>query len=390
MNGRDPVNTQSLIQVAARGLGASAAQQRFQQLVAQIKGRREELQEWEDYAPRYAGRIAAEFDPVRKALREKQREMVLLIDELLSRPEQDSRLRRGDPAILRFLIMDLLEALENGEPDAALDELRLKHATAEERARMKLTATMLAEQGRKRADAPNAEERLEDAFARAERNRRDEEARRQQSRQAGPDSGSAASQVLQSLREVFRKLVSALHPDREADPTERDRKNRLMQRVNKAYEANDLLTLLGLQVEIAQIDPEQLSSSERLEQYNQALDAQLVDLDRQINAHRQVYLPMMASQGTSSMTVTTVDRELTRELAKLNEALGDLSTDLVRFRDPRQLRVCLDEQVRAQADELNLPQEEMDIDELRVLVGMHNEAGASRKQKRRDGERQGR
>jgi curved DNA-binding protein CbpA len=42
------------------------------------------------------------------------------------------------------------------------------------------------------------------------------------------------------VREVFRKLASELHPDRETDPAEHARKTELMQRVNQAYKAGDL------------------------------------------------------------------------------------------------------------------------------------------------------
>ena len=48
----------------------------------------------------------------------------------------------------------------------------------------------------------------------------------------------------QSIREVYRKLAGALHPDRESDPQERERKTALMQRVNQAYAKNNLLQLL--------------------------------------------------------------------------------------------------------------------------------------------------
>ena len=44
-----------------------------------------------------------------------------------------------------------------------------------------------------------------------------------------------ADETSLSIREVYRKLVSALHPDREPDPQERARKTALMQRVNQAY-----------------------------------------------------------------------------------------------------------------------------------------------------------
>jgi hypothetical protein len=67
-----------------------------------------------------------------------------------------------------------------------------------------------------------------------------------------------ADQLKQSVRDIFRKLTSQLHPDREPDAAERARKTALMQRVNVAYAANDLLALLELQLEVEQIDQAEL------------------------------------------------------------------------------------------------------------------------------------
>jgi len=153
----------------------------------------------------------------------------------------------------------------------------------------------------------------------------------------------AEKQVNQSLREVFRKLVSALHPDRESDPIERARKNQLMQRVNQAYDANDLLTLLGLQLEIEQIDAAHLSSisAERLAHYNQILREQLTQLEAELAS---VIVPYQMSMGPWSgrgLTVAKVDRQLTMDIAQLHEAARQLTQDLVAFRDPARLRARL-------------------------------------------------
>ncbi|AJZ59188.1 dnaJ domain protein [Paraburkholderia fungorum] len=66
-----------------------------------------------------------------------------------------------------------------------------------------------------------------------------------------------------SIREVYRKLASALHPDRETDPQERERKTTLMQRANQAYSKNSLLQLLELQLELEHIDQSAINSMNR-------------------------------------------------------------------------------------------------------------------------------
>src|SRR5690349_234103 len=79
------------------------------------------------------------------------------------------------------------------------------------------------------------------------------------------------------LREIYRKLASAVHPDREADAERRAEKNELMQKINRAYATNDLLTLLEAQLRLEQIDPEHVTklSGERLKHYNKLLSEQL-------------------------------------------------------------------------------------------------------------------
>ena len=85
------------------------------------------------------------------------------------------------------------------------------------------------------------------------------------------------ARLKQSVRDVFRKPASVLHPDRETDPAERHRKNALMQRANVAYAADDLLGLLELQFEIAQVDEGSLDlqGEEQIKQYNKLLTRQL-------------------------------------------------------------------------------------------------------------------
>jgi hypothetical protein len=93
-----------------------------------------------------------------------------------------------------------------------------------------------------------------------------------------------AQQATQSVREIYRKLASALHPDRETDERQREAKTALMQRVNQAYEANDLLALLELQLQIEQIDASHIANAgeQRLKHYNKVLSEQLAELKAEV------------------------------------------------------------------------------------------------------------
>lgn len=62
-------------------------------------------------------------------------------------------------------------------------------------------------------------------------------------------------QVSKSVKESYRKLVSELHPDREFDEAEKERKTKLMQKVNAANLENDLSKLLRLEQEVFCYEP---------------------------------------------------------------------------------------------------------------------------------------
>jgi hypothetical protein len=82
------------------------------------------------------------------------------------------------------------------------------------------------------------------------------------------------------MRDVYRRLASALHPDREPDAQQRKRKTALMQQANQAYAEGNLLALLELQLEAEQVDAAHAAAADqrRLEHYVTVLQEQLADL----------------------------------------------------------------------------------------------------------------
>lgn len=142
------------------------------------------------------------------------------------------------------------------------------------------------DQLRSRAEAAEAERlaRAETRQARlkARQAKNGASARQQQAAQALKDADT-------SLRQIYRQLASALHPDREPDPGERQRKNALMGEANAAYERKDLVTLLRLQLQAELVDPDHLErvSDERLQQLTLLLKQQAADLDKQRQLEQQ-------------------------------------------------------------------------------------------------------
>ena len=138
----------------------------------------------------------------------------------------------------------------------------------------------------------------------------------------------------QSVREVYRKLVAALHPDREQDEEERLRKTELMQRVNLAYGKKDLLKLLELQLEIEQIDPEHLSNiaDSRLKHFIKILKDQLSELNQETEQIEQMFrlslnLPYYAALTPSHLlfSVSNDSKEVAIEINSIKDDLDVFS-----------------------------------------------------------------
>jgi hypothetical protein len=341
----------SLVLTLAQTKPNSREQRQFQRLVAQIELKREQLKAWQAYSLRYNQRIHNELEPLRAQLRAGQQQLVALIDGLLSRPNEGRPLGRVQRAKLRALLLNLLEGLLEGARDEALEAMHDRYSdVSHEQVRqsdMELTQTYLEEVMGLHIDedhgASSTEELLQYAHRKLQERAATEESQAQERPRSPGARDEAAKEVRQSLREVFRRLVSVLHPDREPDADARQRKTLLMQRVNQAYEANDLLTLLGLQLEIEQINTADLSavSGERLGHYNQILREQLADLDVELEHCIAHFRQSLDRPRGRSLTIADVDRDLSAACARLSTVIRELRSDLVVFRDPEQLRRSL-------------------------------------------------
>ncbi|ENU20667.1 hypothetical protein F994_00894 [Acinetobacter bohemicus ANC 3994] len=89
----------------------------------------------------------------------------------------------------------------------------------------------------------------------------------------------------QSLKTVYLKIASIIHPDREQDEQLKVEKTEMLQHANAAYEKQDLFYLLKLQIQVEQNRgmAQKGLSNEQLKFYKLALDAQKQQLDDQID-----------------------------------------------------------------------------------------------------------
>ncbi len=277
------------------GAPATPDQKRFNRLVGRIAAARETLAAWQQQIPLYQQAHVKRLEPLRVALRAERRATVLALDALLNEPGWS----RADVETLRETVRERAAELIGGDDPAVDTEMRAlfeKHGdvdfeTAQRESGLAMKDAVEAMTGVDLGDddgigsAADLFERLQaQRAAEADAAAAQRAAKRKTAAERRRDT--EAAQATQSVRQVYRQLASALHPDRETDPARREAKNGMMQRANRAYDAGDLLGLLELQLETAQIDARHLegAGTERLKHYNKVLAEQLAGLEREVEA----------------------------------------------------------------------------------------------------------
>ncbi len=168
--------------------------------------------------------------------------------------------------------------------------------------------------------------------------------RKKSARTLAKEAREKEAQDLQSksIREVYRQLAKSLHPDRIADDEDYEVKNQLMQEVNAAYDKQDLLTLLSIQLKIEQIDQDHIDgiAIEKLKHFNAILKNQLDELDYEISMvfekfkfeypNSEIFSPFATIMFKSE--IKKLQLQLQREYKAKNDDIALWKTDLKAFR----------------------------------------------------------
>ncbi len=263
-------------------------QERFNFLIAQIEKARTALAEWEAAMAVFRQLRLQKLQPLHDSLSRACRESVFALDRLIDQAGWSRAERAELREILRGTADVLLELNGADEEIKALydkhSEVDFDTAKQDELQRLKAEAEEFTGLDLGDDDGILSEEDLVERVYRgmaakeaADAAREDAKAQRRRESAAKRRGDDSAQLARQSLREIYRRLASAVHPDREADPVRREEKNALMQRINQAYAANDLLTLFEAQMQIEQLDAGAVAkvSQQRLRQYNRLLAEQL-------------------------------------------------------------------------------------------------------------------
>jgi hypothetical protein len=333
-------------------------------LTAEIEDQRRRLAEWQAFAQSFPSRVAAEMEPLERRIDEQRRALLRCLDAAHDSGKLTRREQGKIAGIIRERAAELLEG--GDDPELTVLHDRYGDISHDDLRRGQVEAMKAVTEAALGMSFDDDEIRTPDELIEAVQRRIEEgagsDARGDPDAPATPDpragrgkpaSAKAAARLereraavegaTRSVREVYRKLASALHPDREPDPAERDRKTTLMQRANQAYEAKDLLQLLALQIEVEQIDLSQLAAigDERLAHYNRVLEEQSKELDQEIEDLREPFAMSLGGRMYRDLTPAIVVTAFQQDVAELRRESAWMAKQLDAFKDLRLLKAWL-------------------------------------------------
>ena len=350
------------------------AQQRFNDLLARIEalsGLIQRLEAWSD-RHRYA-HIQALRESVKLA-QTHRKSLLLFVHERLQTADLTDRQQRMARGMVRGLI-DHLAPMADPQVQALADvyvseedtqEVAQEQAEAAQRLRERIEEA-LGQPIEKAGQYQTPEEMMQAGMRQWQRQQEADEQRKAakraarkaqkqaQKKSAAAEKGEVPAAALRELdaksaiRTIYRQLASALHPDREPDEQERLRKTALMSEVNAAYEKNDLTTLLRLQMQVAQVNPQNKAGSARmaddkliamsllLKEQVAALEEDLDQLESRLS--QELCVPVRADADEAALSLS-----LQRIQADQRHSADSLAADLRRIQNDAELKRWLKEQ----------------------------------------------
>ena len=326
------------------GLPLSAAQQRFNRLLEKIGKLEAQVTQMQALADAFRPLYQRTLEPLRKAHQDAMRRTALCLDERLSRKGLTPAQQRHGVEILCDLCKNLA-SLGDKTMAALHDQHSPRSLRQKEEDRADLVRAMVESALGQPLDLPShgASPDPLQAVLRASRERLHEAMQAEQAQQAARKkkkptpaqvkAGQAQADADTVLRQVYRQLASALHPDRERDPAEQQRKTAWMSEANAAYARQDLVALLHLQLRFVQAEARDLLRlpEERIAAMRLLLKQQAAELENELLLRKQHLKDAFDLDYDQSPTAAMLQRQLDRAVHCMKEMQARMETDIAQL-----------------------------------------------------------
>lgn len=318
-------------------------QKKFNKLVKNIEDKKKYLAEIAEKRLFINKHLAQELYPLQNAFFDAKFDLLILFDFYFNNYTFKNAERKSMINLMNDFVMQLYAAQHEKIDEAILiyDQINKKsfqETLENEKAQKEKIASKSSFNHSKIANADNYS--TEDNFEQAEYSF---EKNTQASTSKNPPDIKSIQEVMpnQSIRKVYIDLVKNFHPDKETNETEKVRKNDLMQQITTAYEKEDLLALLAIQLQAnLEKEAEDLNfSDEKLKQYIKLLEQQdgklaeeLAQIKREIPPFVEELLPF------EDKNIRVKIQQRAKEMKKM---LKELREEKIKLTNPAYFKLTL-------------------------------------------------
>jgi hypothetical protein len=403
---------------AHRAAKPSPLQRDFSMLLHSVEKLGADLQLLESLQSQFRTKFGQTLPQLHAQQQTLQRQMVLFLHERLQREMlQDAQALTAShrKAMGRVIVSFSVELAMQGDGQmrAIHDQYSHESMGAQDEAQLENMRELLAELGVELPELDDNANALEQAQAalkaiqekmqqsqeiedqrRAKREkkraeRKAEKAKTNPTLQAKLASAEQAAQEAQSsLKNIYRQLARQLHPDRAENDAQRVINTDLMSEVNAAYDRQDLLSLLKLQLKAQQIDASAMHTvaEDKLKAWLALLRAQWKELSADVSSMRAQMQYEFRLHPRLPITAQTLQDSLSQASKEYDEVLHTMRSDLAIVQTDAGLKRWAKEQSRLMAEDehmLVMQRDEMAvIDEVMRDILMRQQTHASSKKKK--------
>ncbi|MFN4146346.1 MAG: hypothetical protein ACK4GN_11025 [Runella sp.] len=344
-----------IIQIAKAKTELSKPQKEFNRLIKKIEKLETELKDFREGMEKIQQKMATDLLPIKKEYLEQRKALAVCYDRAYDSGFFKKTETKKLTHIITEICLEVLEEEENEEMERIYDKYNqtsYKEETAQAEAEqadmlknmfsmfgidmeddidLKDPAKFQAQMAQKMAEQRQLyeEQQRQAEERRARRPKTQKQLEREQKKEL------EARSITKSVRTIYMDLVKAFHPDRETDPAERDRKTQIMQRVTEAYEKNDLLALLRLQLEFERIDQEHIESlaEDQLKNYNKLLRDQTQELEYELEMMKSRAAMMIGQPPYMTSSIWSLQYALDKDISEFKQVIKNIKRDLKSFED---------------------------------------------------------